>query len=147
VSQRARRALGLAGALALAAAAAADPPPAQDPRVDYMLQCQGCHLADGSGSPGAVPDLRGVARLAALPGGREYVARVPGSASAALSDARLAALLTWVVAEFGPPAAAAAVAPFRADEVAAWRARPYADPRAARAALVAGATGGSRALR
>jgi mono/diheme cytochrome c family protein len=136
VSARARRALVLAGALAAAAGAPAEPPaPAQEPRVDYMLQCQGCHLADGSGSRGAVPDLRGVARLAVLPGGREYLARVPGAANALLSDARLAALLTWMLAEFGPPEAAAAAAPFRAGEVAAWRARPYADPGAARAAL------------
>ena len=59
----------LLAAVTLLAAARAN---AADPRVDYMLQCQGCHRADGSGSPGAVPDLRGsLARFLTVPGGRE----------------------------------------------------------------------------
>ena len=32
-------------------------PPAQ---VNYMLHCQGCHLADGAGMEGKVPALRGM---------------------------------------------------------------------------------------
>jgi hypothetical protein len=62
-----------------------------DPRVDYMLQCQGCHLADGSGAPGAVPDLRGsLGRFLGVPGGREYLVRVPGAAQSSppTSDSR-----------------------------------------------------------
>ena len=109
----------LGGLLAAAAAA-------QDPKVDYMLQCQGCHLADGSGSPGAVPDLRGsLARFASVPGGREYLVRVPGAAQSPLSDQRLAAVLDWMIREFGPAEAAAGHAPYRAEEVARWRAQPY----------------------
>ena len=34
-----------------------DPPRA---RIDYMLQCQGCHLPDGRGIAGAVPSLQGI---------------------------------------------------------------------------------------
>jgi mono/diheme cytochrome c family protein len=141
--RRRAAALALSGLLA-ASAQAQDGRPAQDPRVDYMLQCQGCHLADGSGAPGRVPDLRGrVARLALAPGGREYLARVPGVAQSPLSDARLAALLDFVVREFGPADAAVAVAPYRSGEIAAWRARPYADPGPARRALLARIAGGS----
>jgi mono/diheme cytochrome c family protein len=103
-----------------------------------MLQCQGCHLPQGAGAPGGVPDLRGrAALLARAPGGREYLVRVPGVAQAPLSDARLTALLDFVVREFGPEDAAAGVAPFSAAEVARWRAQPYADPAPARRALLA----------
>jgi hypothetical protein len=131
----------VASALALAGLAAALAPSgaarAQDPAVDYMLQCQGCHLADGAGAPAAVPDLRGrVALLARAPGGREYLVRVPGVAQAQLSDTRLATLLDFVVQRFGPADAAAAVPPFTPAEVAEWRARPYADPSRARANLL-----------
>ena len=121
-------------ALALLAAASAR---GADPRVDYMLQCQGCHLADGSGSPGAVPDLRGsLARFPGVPGGREYLVRVPGAAQSPLSDARLAALLDWMLREFGPAEAAAGLEPYRAEEVARWRAQPYAEVQTVRRELL-----------
>jgi mono/diheme cytochrome c family protein len=103
---------------------------AADPAHDYLLGCGGCHGLDGAGSA-RVPPLRGVDRLLMLPGGREYVLRVPGVASAPLSDARLAALLEWVFGEFGN----AAHPRFTADEVGAARAKPLLDPKAARAAL------------
>jgi hypothetical protein len=69
----------------------------------------------------------------AVPGGREYLARVPGVAQAPLSDVRLAALLNWLLAELGgaPP-----VSPYTAAEVGALRAAPLRDPVAARAALL-----------
>jgi mono/diheme cytochrome c family protein len=120
----------LGGRLAAAAAA-------QDPKVDYMLQCQGCHLADGSGSPGAVPDLRGsLARFASVPGGREYLVRVPGAAQSPLSDQRLAAVLDWMIREFGPAEAAAAAEPYRPEEVARWRAAPYLEVQGVRRELI-----------
>ena len=110
---------------------------AQDPKVDYMLQCQGCHLADGSGSPGAVPDLRGsLARFAQVPGGREYLVRVPGAAQSSLSDQRLAAVLDWMIREFGPAEAAAAAEPYRAEEVARWRIAPYLEVQSVRRDLI-----------
>jgi hypothetical protein len=121
-------------ALACLIAAAAG---AQDPAVDYMLQCQGCHRADGSGSPGAVPDLRdSLARFLSVPGGREYLVRVPGAAQSPLSDERLAALLDWMLREFGPAEAAAGSAPYRADEVAGWRAQPYLEVEPVRRELL-----------
>jgi hypothetical protein len=127
------RAAVLAALGGLLAAAAA----AQDPRIDYMLQCQGCHLADGSGSPGAVPDLRGsLARFLSVPGGREYLVRVPGAAQSPLSDRRLAAVLDWMIREFGPAEAAAAAQPYRAEEVARWRADPYLEVQAVRQELI-----------
>jgi mono/diheme cytochrome c family protein len=136
-----RAALWLSLLLAAATARGADP------RVDYMLQCQGCHLADGSGSPGAVPDLRGsLGRFLEVPGGREYLVRVPGAAQSSLSDARLAALLDWMVREFGPAEAAAKLEPFRSEEVARWRAEPYPEVQTVRRELLRRiAAGGAQA--
>ena len=52
------------------------------PRINYLLHCGGCHLPDGTGSPPEVPSLHGeIGALAALPEGRRYLARVPGSTS------------------------------------------------------------------
>jgi len=105
---------------------------AEDPRVLYLLHCQGCHLADGAGRPGAIPSLVGVARFAAAPEGRAYLVGVPGSAQAPLSDAVLAEVLNWMLAAFGPAEVAARVAPFEAAEVARYR-TPLADVAGARA--------------
>jgi mono/diheme cytochrome c family protein len=113
---------GLASALLLSALAAAPasggaPPPAED----YALQCRGCHAPDGAGVPGRVPALDGVGALLATPAGRARLVAVPGVRQASLSDARLAALLAWVGAEFAPPGSPA-FAPLSPAEVARLRA-------------------------
>src|SRR5262245_8771458 len=60
----------------------------------WVLNCQGCHRTDGSGSPETAPPLRGmVAQFTNVTGGREYLARVPGVATAPLTDTELAELL------------------------------------------------------
>lgn len=115
----------------------AGPASAESAAVQYMLECQGCHLADGSGSPGAVPDLRGsVGRFLGVPGGRAYLAQVPGSAQSALSDADLAAVLNWMVRRFGPESAARRLEPYTAAEVARHRASPLVEVEARRAELI-----------
>jgi cytochrome c553 len=101
------------------------------PAHDYLLSCGGCHKLDGTGSAN-VPSLRGIDRLLAYDGGRDYVLRVPGVAQAPLSDARLAALLDWVFAQFGSGAPHAA---FTAAEVGTARVAPFIDPKGARARL------------
>ncbi len=113
----------LAGLAGVASAESTNPP-----AIDYMLQCQGCHLADGSGAPDrGVPVLKGsVARFTAVPGGREYLVRVPGASGSPLSDAELAAVLNWMVVYFGPAEQARAFAPYTEEEVAAVRRPPYA---------------------
>jgi cytochrome c551/c552 len=123
--------------LALALALACAGPARADPAIDYMLQCQGCHAPDGSGAPGAVPDLRGnLARFARVPGGREYLIRVPGSAQSPLSDAGLAALLDWMIREFGPADAAREVPAFSAEEVARHRRPPLLEVQNVRRGLL-----------
>jgi hypothetical protein len=116
------------GFLALLIAAAAPASSGADPRVDYMLECQGCHLSDGAGFEDGVPALQGqVARFLHVPGGREYLIRVPGSAQSPLGDAELAAVLNWMMRRFGPSDAAASFEPFSAAEVSRHRARPLVD--------------------
>jgi mono/diheme cytochrome c family protein len=101
-------------------------------RLDYMLNCQGCHLADGSGYPARVPDLRrSLMPLLGVEGGREFLLRVPGAATAPLDDARLAAVMNWILGEFAP----GTVSPFSAEEVGRLRAEPLTDVQSLRRVL------------
>lgn len=119
---------GLAAALCLAAGAAH----AEKAQVDYMLQCQGCHGAEGRGAPGTVPSLVGVGRFLAAPGGRAYLVRVPGSSQSALDDAELAEVLNWMIRRFDPRD----FLPYTAEEVARVRRPPLDDVEAARRELL-----------
>jgi hypothetical protein len=110
---------------------------AETPQINYMLHCQGCHLADGAGSPDAVPALRGfVGNFLKVPSGRQYLVRVPGSAQSPLSDADLAEVLNWMVREFGPAEIAADFAPFQPEEVARYRDPPLTDVESVRRELL-----------
>jgi hypothetical protein len=124
----------VAAAAALAGSGGAG---AADPQVDYMLECQGCHLYDGSGAPGRVPDLRdSVGRFLTVPGGREYLVRVPGAAQSPLGDAELAEVLNWMIRRFGPAGVAAEFEPYSAPEVARLRTAPLPEVDSVRGALV-----------
>lgn len=121
---RATRQAGTALVLALLLAA----PAAADPRVDYMLNCRGCHGPDGAGAPGAAPSFRGqLAKFLWVPGGREYLIRVPGTAQSELDDARTAALLNWLLHEFSAAEIPADFAAYGAEEVARQRRAPLTD--------------------
>ncbi|HEY8494034.1 MAG TPA: hypothetical protein VIN04_09080 [Myxococcota bacterium] len=132
------RPLAAALLLGLAAGGAAGARTLAGPELDYVLQCMGCHLEDGSGAPGhGVPSLVGVGRFLRAPGGRAYLVRVPGVAHAPLDDAALAALLNWMLARFDPETAGAPdFVPYEADEVARLRAEPLLDAAAQRRALL-----------
>lgn len=91
---------------------------------DYILNCSGCHRMDGRGSRN-VPSLEAMSELAAKPAAREYWVQVPGAAQAPLSNARLAALMNWLVKRF---TGARPEPPYGADEVARLRASPLRDP-------------------
>ena len=109
---------------------------AADPHIDYMLHCQGCHLEDGHGVPGVMPGLREeVGRIAAVPGGRDYLMRVPGVASSPLPSDALAGVLNWVLARFNAHTRPAGFEPFTADEVAKARTQPLQDPARERARI------------
>ncbi len=107
------------------------------PALDWTLECEGCHRADGTGTPGSVPALRdSVARFLAVPGGRDYLARVPGVAQAPLDDAALAAVLNWMLDRFDRGHLPRDFAPYTAAEVGRLRARPLLDVEAERKRLV-----------
>ena len=108
-----------------------------DPATDYLLHCRGCHGPDGSGAPGAVPSFRNhVARFVTVPGGREYLVRVPGTSQSELSDGRVAALLNWMLAEFSPDQIPRDFTPFTGEEVARHRYPPLVRVHQARQALI-----------
>lgn len=99
---------------------------------DYILNCSGCHRNDGSGSA-VVPALQKMTEVSGKTGAREYWVQVPGAAQAPLSDARLAALMTWLVERFTGRSPNPA---YTAKEVANLRRTPLRDPLTKRAALL-----------
>lgn len=107
-------------------------------RLDYALKCKGCHGLAGEGTPGHVPRLDGfVGLFTHLPEGRDYLMRVPGVARSVLDDARLTAVLNWVLETYGREQRAPDFAPFTVEEVAAARRRPLEDRKGLRERMLA----------
>jgi hypothetical protein len=137
----------LIGVIGIATGTFVAAPAAADPQIDYVLHCRGCHGPDGGGAPGGAPSFRGqIAKFLAVPGGREYLIRVPGSAQSELTDARLAALLNWMVRAFSAEQVPADFVPFGPVEIARLRRAPLTDAARARHDLlraIAGHAGGT----
>ena len=132
---RSRRSLGLLAAFVLSASVPLRA--AADPRIDYMLNCRGCHGPEGRGLPGAAPSFHGqLGKFLTVPGGRDYLVRVPGTAQSELSDARIAELLNWMVRAFDEGNGDDAFAAYTEQEVASYRAHPLTDVEAARRDLL-----------
>ncbi len=92
---------------------------------NWALNCQGCHRLDGSGSDATAPSLAGtVAKFLWVPGGREYLIRVPGVATSPLSDADLAEVMNWMLWRFDKEHLPPNFQPFTAAEMGALRSRP-----------------------
>jgi hypothetical protein len=134
--RRPAAALGLWLTAALPAAAADYEPGAPletftGARADFAFRCKGCHGFAGEGTPGHVPRLDGfVGFFTQAPGGRDYLMRIPGVARAKLDDARLAAVLNWMLEVYGGAAVAPGFAPYTAAEVGAARREPLTAERA-----------------
>jgi mono/diheme cytochrome c family protein len=108
------------------------------PNVEYALNCQGCHRADGSGTPDSVPPLAGsVARFLGVPGGREYLVQVPGVAQAPLDDATLAGVMNWMLERFDKAHIPPSFVPYDAAEIGRLRTKPLTDVEAVRRRLIA----------
>jgi hypothetical protein len=91
----------------------------------WTLNCQGCHRPDGTGSAGTAPSLAGtVARFLSVPGGREYLGRVPGVATSPLSNADLSEVMNWMLWRFDKEHLPANFQPYTAAEVGQLRAAP-----------------------
>lgn len=106
-------------------------------RLDYMLHCQGCHMADGSGVKGTVPPLPGeVGKYISSPEWRDYLVQVPGASQALIDDEALARLMNWIVRNFDP-ANAKDLKPYEAAEVGRLRRQPVTNPTEVRRRIVA----------
>lgn len=67
-------------------------------RINYILQCQGCHRADGSGATQSTPSLLTDGELfLSSPKGREFFVSVPGVAHAPLTDIELTEVINYVI--------------------------------------------------
>jgi hypothetical protein len=108
---------------------------AHDVETNYRLYCMGCHVEDGSGLEGKVPSMRGtLVPLSMQPDGRRFLVQVPGVAQSPLSNAEIALLLNWMIANLAEKKSAD-VAAFTEQEVARYRANRLLNVRATRAEL------------
>ncbi|MBH8610206.1 cytochrome C [Pseudomonas mohnii] len=108
--------------------------------VNYQLQCAGCHLGNGMGSAANdTPRMTGfVGNFLKVPGGREFLVRVPGMSQSALNNAQLADLLNWLMRKDGLAGKSTPedYQPYSAEEVAALRAQTMLNLPGTRAELI-----------
>jgi cytochrome c553 len=133
VSAPARLAIPAAALLMAAYLSNADSQSGPQPGIDnpqrawqnWTLNCQGCHRPDGTGSSATAPSLAGiVAQFLTVPGGREYLGRVPGVATSPLSDADLSEVMNWMLRRFDNEHVPANFQPFTAAEMRQLRRAP-----------------------
>lgn len=104
---------------------------------NYMMHCQGCHLADAAGSPGLVPRMKDfVGHFLRTADGREFLVRVPGVAGAPLPDDELTDLLNWMLVTFSREQLPPDFTPYSVAEVALLRTDQETDPEARRAEIL-----------
>lgn len=106
-------------------------------RQNYILNCQGCHLPDGSGSEGNVPKMNDfVGYFLHVPGGREFIVQVPGAAGAPISDRELADVMNWMLLNFSKNELPDPYVPYDAEEIAKLRKEPLIDMHHRREELI-----------
>lgn len=119
--------------------ARADAPSVTTPtsaRATYLLYCAGCHGADGVGLPqNYVPGLKRLGDFLRLPGGREFVIKVPGVMGSGLDDAQVAEVSNWVLGTIAKDSVPPQHTPYAAADVARARAAPLVDVLAERRRL------------
>ena len=112
-------------------------PPVQ---ANYMLNCMGCHLPDGSGAAGKVPSMReSLVMLSRNSAGRRYLVQVPGASQSPLTDLELAQVLSWMVRNLSAQPVPPDFSDFTAAEVAGYRRAPLVNVRETRSQLLAAA--------
>ena len=116
--------------------AATDSGAAGSPQFNYILHCQGCHLADGQATPGKIPPLIGSALFLKVEGGREFLVRVPGVSLSIIPDEELAELMNWMLHRFSAEDMPAEFEPYTAEEVARYRREPLVEVETVRARLL-----------
>jgi mono/diheme cytochrome c family protein len=108
-------------------------------RQNYLLHCAGCHLPDGTGSaPNDVPTLHRIpGEFVKVPRGREFLAQVPGIVYSPLTDAEVAEILNWVLAQYNEAVLPKDFVPYTAQEVTGYRAIKPANIMKVRARVLA----------
>ena len=106
--------------------------PVSQPRQLFLLHCAGCHGAEGRAGGDAlqrsgVPDLHHMGALLAVPGGREFLIRVPGVMGSGLDDAQVALVANWMLERFVPPEERAQTAPYTEIDARQARRAPITD--------------------
>lgn len=119
----------------IAALIAANVDPAKA-RLNYMLNCQGCHAVDGRGLNDIPTMADFVGKFLAVDGGRAYLVRVPGSANSPLSDAELAEVLNWILLTMSHAQLPQPFVPYTSNEVYTFRQQPLNDAAAKRHQLL-----------
>ena len=98
----ARRGAPAALLLLLGSVALGAPPPTGRAQLNYVLNCMGCHGADGGGIPGRIPAFaHSIGLFMRSSEGRDYLMHVPGASNSVLTDAELADVLNWLLIRFG----------------------------------------------
>lgn len=106
-------------------------------RSAYILHCAGCHGMDGQGvSQAQVPDLRAMADFLKVPGGREFLIKVPGVMGSALSDAEIAEVTNWMLIDGIGRSPPGRFQPYTEKEVREARRSPLVDVMQSRQALI-----------
>lgn len=108
-------------------------------RYQYILNCAGCHQADGSGAKsGGVPTMRGqLGHFVSIPEGRAFLVKVPGTSNSPLKDGDIARMLNWMLQAFSAETLPPGLEPYTEAEVTRLRNAPLADVSAARREIVA----------
>jgi hypothetical protein len=104
---------------------AATPACAESPQNLYTLNCWGCHRANGEGVAGTAPPLINAADFLQVPGGREYLIRVPGVSQSMLDDSDTALVMNWILETFSKGRVPDDFKPFTAAEIHHARAEPH----------------------
>ena len=109
---------------------------------NYQMFCQGCHAPGGASVESAVPRMKDhVGTFLASEAGREFLVRVPGSATSSLNDEELAEVLNWIVVEFSGDSLAVPFEYYTAVEVGNLRQSPLTEVDNYRALLLADIAG------
>ncbi|WP_258234552.1 c-type cytochrome [Cupriavidus pinatubonensis] len=95
---------------------------------NYVLHCMGCHGARGDGVPGKIPPLKGALGLFVhSDAGRQFIVRVPGASTSALTDAELAAVTNLLLERFSAKELPANFQPYTEAEVSRMRRPAFTD--------------------
>ena len=103
-------------------------------RINYLLYCSGCHRPLGEGNPPNVPTLHNeLGLMMSVQEMRGYLARVPGSAHAPITDAELTDVLNWMLEQFNADTLPEDFKKLTVEEVTKAREESLADPNQYRA--------------